>query len=693
MAVQHTSTTSTEHIDGGERHVIHSRVSENGTARIAAMVVNMYADPVSAVTREYIANAVDASIAAGSAAPVEVTVPTRVSPTLTIKDSGTGMDFATVENAFLAFAESTKGDTNDQVGGLGVGAKSAWTLCESFVVDTVKDGKRNVVRAARDLEHEVMVHDAATELPSGTTVIIPVNADDTDWSAEIIKVATFHKSGSVLIDGEPVASVQDGKRIGPVRLGCPVQGTSFAVLSGGTMFGVPHTLHDTIRATLQNVSAVIELPVGSFSHTPNRDFLIADTRTRDALKTALEAYSKAHGTILKRILKRAQVDVSAALVERSTYLNGERSRNILPMPQVITLTGENLYMPKPRSGSRQSVWKSSANVRREIRAFELTAALRGTVVVTDVPKDKVLLGIGRYMDDLPNRPSLVIALGSGDKNMPFKVTGSAEGATLDIGASTEGVTVVSYDELISRAKELAARDKVVRIPAREVRYAVSAYIDGALKTGALTLTEAAALRTDGTPVLIGNTSPRPLVRLAPKTDFILIDPERRSHKPIMAAFPDIMHASVYRDEVTVVAEKSITEDDIMLFVREHNGGYRHMPMVTVAAAVASHGGVPDNIVSGISTLVKVSAATGTCSAEARGVLESIQYTLGSRSSVLERAMNEEWEALTAAYPLLDTVCHTFLAGSRNSHEYDAEKMRHIVEYVVNTAPVDVIPST
>lgn len=119
MAIQSLTTTNTDVItDGGSLRTMRSKVSENGAARIASMVVNMYADPVSAVTREYIANAVDATIAAGSTKPVEVTVPTLMSPVLVVKDYGTGMDATALENAFLAFAESTKGDTNDQVGGL-----------------------------------------------------------------------------------------------------------------------------------------------------------------------------------------------------------------------------------------------------------------------------------------------------------------------------------------------------------------------------------------------------------------------------------------------------------------------------------------------------------------------------------------------------------------------------------------------
>lgn len=104
-----------------------SRVDPEGARRMMEMLVNLYADRRLAVAREYVSNAVDATRAAGGADPVEVTTPTLIEPSLIVTDRGTGMSLAEVEATFLAFAASSKRDSNEMVGGLGVGAKSAWT--------------------------------------------------------------------------------------------------------------------------------------------------------------------------------------------------------------------------------------------------------------------------------------------------------------------------------------------------------------------------------------------------------------------------------------------------------------------------------------------------------------------------------------------------------------------------------------
>lgn len=151
-----------------------SRVDPEGARRMMEMLVNLYADRRLAVVREYVANAVDATRDAGRTDPVAITSPSILEPNLIVTDRGTGMSVEEVEATFLAFAASTKRDSNEMVGGLGVGAKSAWAVTESFLVDTVKNGRRTLVRAARDLSHQVLLAGEPTDLPTGTTISIPV---------------------------------------------------------------------------------------------------------------------------------------------------------------------------------------------------------------------------------------------------------------------------------------------------------------------------------------------------------------------------------------------------------------------------------------------------------------------------------------------------------------------------------------
>jgi len=702
MAIQSIAASTTTVIsDGGERKTMHSKVSDNGAARIASMVVNMYADPVSAVTREYIANAVDATIAAGSKAPVEVTVPTLLNPTLVVKDHGIGMSAATVENAFLAFAESTKGETNDQIGGLGVGAKSAWTVCEAFIVDTVKDGKRNVVRASRDLEHEVMVFDADTDLPNGTTITIPVRVDGVAWRDEILKVAVFHKRGAVLIDGKPVTSVHDGKRLGPVRIG-NVQGVParFSIVSGGTMFGVPAALEPMIAEELQYINAVIELPVGSFSHTPNRDFLIADDRTRRALTEALKAFRKAHDATLKRLITVAKKDVSAALHTRAEYLNGERTRKLLPLPYEVDFGSPHTYIPN-RRGSRASVWNRVVSLRRSL--YELDQLSR-TVIVTDVPEGKWLKGIGRYMDAEHPHASTVVAIPEGETEVAFKVSPapSEDNATFKISAKSHGVTVVEYATLAQRSKELAALFAEKRPKPSQIQYPVVAVIDGKARSGNLTLPDVAKLISDTdteVAVTIGDTgSYASVMRVAPHRNFVVIESGRRSSVPIVKEFPDAKAFHTFREEVYVEAENAVTDEDVMRFILTDSHLSRFVFMSYMAHEITNTEGVPASVAAAIKSLAQANevSTSNPVTQEVHTILSLRRHGYNTRVTAVTEELDAQWKTLTSMYPLLDTVSYSFLTGTHFSREtsrdFDRVRVQHVLDYVSSVPPVAVEPT-
>ncbi|MFZ2238656.1 MAG: ATP-binding protein, partial [Gordonia amarae] len=262
------------------------------------MLINAYSDPILAVVRENVSNAVDATRAAGSTAAVEVISPTVLEPSLTVTDRGTGMSLADVEMAFLTFAGSTKRGTNDMIGGYGVGAKSAWALAESFLIDTVKDGRRTIVRAARDLRHQVLMGAEPSELPNGTTISIPVDVanDAARWESAIDEVATAHDSGVVRVDGQSVASIADSPHwIGPVAVTTfPNRSGRCTIRSGGTLFGVPGDLSTAIRAATGYSHCVLELPIGSFDHSVSRETVTDTARTRAAIDVALARYRTAY---------------------------------------------------------------------------------------------------------------------------------------------------------------------------------------------------------------------------------------------------------------------------------------------------------------------------------------------------------------------------------------------------------------
>ena len=96
---------------------------------------DIYPDPVKAIIREYSTNAYDANVEAGRRnTPITVSLPTQGSPHLVIRDYGHGLSDEEVCNTYVKYGASTKRNSNDYTGCLGIGSKSAFAYAESFTI-------------------------------------------------------------------------------------------------------------------------------------------------------------------------------------------------------------------------------------------------------------------------------------------------------------------------------------------------------------------------------------------------------------------------------------------------------------------------------------------------------------------------------------------------------------------------------
>lgn len=108
----------------------------------------LYANKVRAIIRELSCNAYDSHIAAGKKdTPFDVHLPNALEPFFSIRDYGTGLSHDQVTNIFTTFFESTKTDSNDYVGALGLGSKSPFSYTDNFTVTAVKDGRKGIYTA------------------------------------------------------------------------------------------------------------------------------------------------------------------------------------------------------------------------------------------------------------------------------------------------------------------------------------------------------------------------------------------------------------------------------------------------------------------------------------------------------------------------------------------------------------------
>ncbi|MEN3225190.1 MULTISPECIES: ATP-binding protein [Mycolicibacterium] len=653
-----------------------SRVDPEGARRMMDILINLYADRRLAVVREYVSNAVDATRVAGSTTPVQVTSPTELEPNFIVTDAGIGMSAAEVEATFLAFAASTKRDSNDQIGGLGVGAKSALTVAESFLVDTIKDGRRTLVRAARDLTHQVLLADAPSDLPNGTTITVAVEvAGQLDkWNTVIREVASAHPEGTVLVDGKPVASLSGGLRwVGPV--GCLRAGDrTVAVLSGGTLFdAVPEVVNQVLAATRLQ-AAVIELPIGSFDHTPSRESVVATERTLSAVDAALETFAQVYGDLEQEVATLALTDVHAAATLRASILGDVARADLLPVPfHAVVPAGSGVRQgsDKGRRTNRRR-WKIAEAGEVVFTALGAERVLKDVVVVTDVPARRGLRSFATLMAETHAEARWVVPIVEGSDRIDLPILGEGDTATgqvWPISADTPGVTVYSFTEwLAATTTKRAPRSGLSGYETRMVA------TDGGPQTRqTLTGAEIAAL---GLPVwyIEGDCLPRHDSRLD-SIVAVAVYLGRRKPGPLLAAVPEAQPYHQWaraRFDTESAGWTDIERIAAAVDAQPYwTGDKMRLALATDAVARIAPGHPLREMVV---RLAEIETARRALSAEHATVMARAAV-LGVGSGALAE-VRQMTTALNKAYPLLDHM-------RSNVSEFDR---RQFVDYIVHTPP-------
>lgn len=96
------------------------KINKKATNLVMNMLDELYDNPVDAAIREYVSNAYDANVEAGSTEPVHLHVPTEDEPYLEVSDTGNGLDYLGIVSVFANFGTSTKRDSNEFIGGFGI---------------------------------------------------------------------------------------------------------------------------------------------------------------------------------------------------------------------------------------------------------------------------------------------------------------------------------------------------------------------------------------------------------------------------------------------------------------------------------------------------------------------------------------------------------------------------------------------
>lgn len=159
--------------------VSHYRLDDSAVVHITRILRNMYEDPVKAVVREYLANAIDAHNQINQTLPIEVHIPTSLNPVFKCRDFGPGLKIDHVETYLFGFGSSGehKRSSNKQIGGFGIGCKCGFAISDSFTYISWHNGMKQTWLCYldnTDMGQAKLISHTPSDEPTGIQIEIPV---------------------------------------------------------------------------------------------------------------------------------------------------------------------------------------------------------------------------------------------------------------------------------------------------------------------------------------------------------------------------------------------------------------------------------------------------------------------------------------------------------------------------------------
>ena len=310
------------------------KLDASASQLIMDVLAKLYDNPVEAAIREYVSNAYDANVEAGSTEPVHLHVPTEDEPYLEVSDTGNGLDYLGIVSVFANFGTSTKRDSNEFIGGFGIGSKSGLAISDKIHVSSVCNGLLNkfvIERKDGILQTRFIAENKETKSTSGTTVTVNLNENFIEHNSPML-LTKYHYviqgwSVKELIVDNPkkqFGSLNDD-RISDTYHKIPntdtwihnsfltttdYQTTTQRLRIGKVLYKIPDNivqkLSDEIYYKIRQVNMVHDVPIGKFKVNYAREKLdVSDPKTVKKLvsimKQAYKEYTREYTAIVKDI--------------------------------------------------------------------------------------------------------------------------------------------------------------------------------------------------------------------------------------------------------------------------------------------------------------------------------------------------------------------------------------------------------
>lgn len=320
-------------------------------------------DKIGYPVREIGTNAYDAN----PDAPFDVKLPTLFDPIFCVRDYGPGLSHDEIFSVYTTFGGSLKRDSNDQVGGLGLGSKSPFAYlisrnsdgAGSFTVRSFQNGevRTYIMTMAPNGMPECRYFGATpTNDPTGIEVSFVVDKADILLFHEAVSEIYWHfpvqpNISPPLIAASDIVETGDNWTLYPSNSNIPIAMPH--VRMGCVAYPININIVDP-TFPFHSSPIVFDAPIGSLSFTTSREELGYDVPTKEQLSTLLSSFLKDYATKIQSQIDEAPTYIDACKIFRKLAFN-HKAIDVLNQRSLISYKGRKLFSSFTGTKSRWNV--------------------------------------------------------------------------------------------------------------------------------------------------------------------------------------------------------------------------------------------------------------------------------------------------------------------------------------------------
>lgn len=155
--------------------VYEAKINKKATNLVIDMLSELYDNPEAAILREYVDNAYNANTDAKATKPVEIHLPEKKAPYLSIKDYGNGLNSTSIIAMFADFGADAGNNDDKLIDSFKNGPKTAIAVSNNIEVTSVNNGVLNKLllkHTKNTISARFLIKDEPTTKASGTNIVI-----------------------------------------------------------------------------------------------------------------------------------------------------------------------------------------------------------------------------------------------------------------------------------------------------------------------------------------------------------------------------------------------------------------------------------------------------------------------------------------------------------------------------------------